>query len=322
MLENLREISRSFCRFAENEAEGRSPLYADLSRHIASDEAVLDFLAHLPPTKRQPNLLLASFRSLLGTPANWSDFKAGLHANEASLSARIMERSTQTNEPARCATLLPLLARLKGPLALIEVGAAAGLCLLPERYMYDFYGRRVAQENEPDPPVFRCRASASTPIPDAVPEIVWRAGLDLHPLDPLDDGQMEWLETLVWPGQEERLANLRKAVAIARRSQVPLVRGDLTRDLQALCSQAPSGATTVVFHSAVLAYVQSQAEREQFAAMAVEVADHWIANESPTVFPQIAPSSEAPRPGAFLLSLDGEPFAWTDPHGASIDWLH
>ncbi len=53
------------------------------------------------------------------------------------------ERSTQTNEPARCATVLPVLAQLPQPLALLEVGAAAGLCLLPEYYAYDYGGVRI-----------------------------------------------------------------------------------------------------------------------------------------------------------------------------------
>jgi hypothetical protein len=50
-------------------------------------------------------------------------------------------RSTQTNEPGRTASILPVLAQIdaaEGPLALIEVGASAGLCLYPDRYSYRF----------------------------------------------------------------------------------------------------------------------------------------------------------------------------------------
>jgi hypothetical protein len=56
----------------------------------------------------------------------------------------MLERSTQTNEPARCAALLPLLVlvRLPQPLALLEVGATARLCLLPDFYAYD-YGKGI-----------------------------------------------------------------------------------------------------------------------------------------------------------------------------------
>ena len=38
-------------------------------------------------------------------------------------------RATQTNEAGRCAILLPVLAALPQPLALLDVGASAGLCL-------------------------------------------------------------------------------------------------------------------------------------------------------------------------------------------------
>lgn len=47
-------------------------------------------------------------------------------------------RRTQTNEVARCALLLPVLTRLPAPLALIEVGAAAGLGLRLDRWAYRY----------------------------------------------------------------------------------------------------------------------------------------------------------------------------------------
>ncbi|HKS47230.1 MAG TPA: DUF2332 family protein [Amycolatopsis sp.] len=74
--------------------------------------------------------------------------------------------------------------RAAGPLALLEVGASAGLCLPPDRYDYDYdYGERVL----PGTPVFPCRVDTATPLPERVPEIVWRAGLDLNPLDVTDE---------------------------------------------------------------------------------------------------------------------------------------
>jgi hypothetical protein len=48
----------------------------------------------------------------------------------------------------------------------------------------------------------------------------------------------------------------------------------------------------------------------------------WISNEMPGVFPEIARRAPARGvPGRFLLSMNGEPVAWTDPHGAALDWI-
>ena len=110
--------------------------------------------------------------------------------------AVMLERRTQTNEPGRCATLLPILSRLPQPLALLEVGAAAGLCLLPDRYGYDYGDRRVAP-SVVDAPVFPCRADAATPIPIQPLRIAWRLGLDLHPLDVANAEHAAWLETML-----------------------------------------------------------------------------------------------------------------------------
>ena len=150
--------------------------------------------------------------------------------------------------------------------------------------------------------------------------LVWRAGLDLNPLDPSDPKDRAWLEALVWPEQHDRLHRLRQALAIAEAVKPRLVRGDLRHDLASLAAQAPAEATLVIFHTAVLAYVSSTAERRAFADQALQLADFWIANERPQVFPDIA--RRAPTAARdFLLSVNGKPIAWTDPHGATIDWI-
>ena len=125
--------------------------------------------------------------------------------------ATMLARRTQTNEAGRCATLLPVLARLPQPLALLEVGASAGLCLLADRYGYDYGVSRLAPASA-DAPVFPCRADAATPLPAAHPRIAWRLGLDLHPADVADAADCAWLATLVWPEQSDRLARLRAAL--------------------------------------------------------------------------------------------------------------
>ena len=48
------------------------------------------------------------------------------------------------------ALLVPALMQLPQPLALLEVGASAGLCLLPDRYAYDFDGHHLTPESATD----------------------------------------------------------------------------------------------------------------------------------------------------------------------------
>ena len=233
----------------------------------------------------------------------------------------MLTRRTQTNEAGRCATLLPVLARLPQPLALLEVGASAGLCLLPDRYGYD-YGHWQLAPASPDAPVFPCRANPATPLPMAHPRVVWRRGLDLHPVDVADAAHCAWLETLVWPEQSDRLHRLRGALAVARRDPPRVAQGDLLTDLQACAQHAPRDATLVVFHSAVLGYVTDAASRDAFARAVRELGAVWVSNEVPGVFPSIRERLAHPGPrGAFLLAVDGVPVAWTDPHGGWIEWI-
>jgi len=209
----------------------------------------------------------------------------------------MLARSTQTNEPGRCAALLPVLAGLPEPLALLEVGASAGLCLFPDFYAYDYGGPLLGPAaGRNAPPVFPCAVNAATPLPARLPRIVWRAGLDLNPVDLADPGEVAWLEALIWPEETDRLARLRAAIAIAAVQKPRLVKGDLGTDLAALAREAPKGATLVIFHTAVLAYISSAAEREEFARSVGSLCDFWIANEAPQVFPGIA--GRAGRGGA------------------------
>ena len=317
-------LSRRYIRFADSEARGRSPLYEALARGVANDAEVIGFLMTLPPEKQQPNLLFAAERSLAGTPADFPDFKQHLLADTQAVRWVMLARSTQTNEPARCAMLLPVLARLPQPLALIEVGASAGLCLLPDFYGYDFGSRSIHPEaGNGDYPVFSCAVGPETPLPTRMPQIVWRAGLDLNPLDAAAPDQSSWLQTLVWPEQTMRLAGLRGALRVAAARKPQIIEGSLTGDaLASLCREAPPDATLVVFHTAVLAYVTDQADRRAFADRVTSLSPYWICNESPRVMPDLCNGAGKPsQAGRFLLSVNRKPVAWTDPHGAAIEWI-
>ena len=219
------------------EFDGVSPSYRSISLGVASDDDVIGLLDALPAGKRQPNLLLAAVRFLDGPVGSWHAFREFVVTRWDDVAATMRARRTQTNEAARCATLLPLLATLPEPLALLEVGASAGLCLLPDRYRYEYprLGADArAAELGTSGPVLHCVLDGEVPVPRRVPEVAWRAGLDLNPLDVTDGDDVRWLESLIWPEQRRRFETLRGALEVARADPPRVVRGDLTIDLAAL----------------------------------------------------------------------------------------
>jgi hypothetical protein len=305
----------TYAEFAAREARGESPTYERLSVAVSGDGEMLSLLGTLPPAKRQPNLLFGVVRFLGGPVDDPTAFHDYAVANWATIEAEIRNRATQTNEAGRCALLLPVLAALPQPLALLDVGASAGLCLYPDRYSYRYGDHKIGA----GVPILDCAATGIVP-PPGLPTVVWRAGLDLNPLDVTDPADLRWLEALIWPEHTHRRARLRAAAALAAAEPPLLVRGDLVDDLPALAAQAPADATLVIFHTSVLYQVQPP-RREAFATMVRALPGHWIANEGPDVltYDTLPP----PPDGALrnVLALDGTPLAWTSAHGQSMTWF-
>lgn len=332
--ETLRDYYRKFARL---EAAGTSPIYTLWAAGVAADDEILSLLLELPRPKRQANLLFGAARHLGVGEDSYADLRAWLLDHWAKVRELMLARSTQTNEAGRCATLLPVLAQIPGPLALIEVGASAGLCLYPDRYSYRFTvseaagssGSDSAKSTTLDPAdgpssvVLECELT-NTAVPDHLPEVAWRAGIDLNPLDITDADQREWLTSLIWPEHESRRERLLAAASVAAADPPHLVRGDLLDTVETLLAEVPAGSQPVVFHSAVLAYVDAEA-RARFASLMQSRDDVvWISNEGAGVLPDTRAQLETHRiepDGRFVLSVDGRAVALTGPHGQSLTGL-
>ncbi|GAB1643829.1 hypothetical protein KRMM14A1259_42520 [Krasilnikovia sp. MM14-A1259] len=146
--------------------------------------------------------------------------------------------------------------------------------------------------------------------------MVWRAGLDLNPLDVTAPGDLAWLDALIWPEHEHRRARLQAAAAVAAADPPLLRRGDLVDDLPALAALAPKDATLVVFHTVVL-YQVPPARRTAFTELVRALPGHWLSLETPDVlgFDMASP----PAAGVHhVLALDGRPLAWAGAHGQAI----
>jgi hypothetical protein len=324
------DVAQQYREFSQH-AAGESPCFENWAREVADDPELLAWLGRLPRLKQQPNLVFAAARwHGVPAPGRYAALRESLLGDDGAIQGTIEARSTQTNEVGRLATLVPVLARIEAeegrPLALLEAGSSAGLCLYPDAYRYRWHSDR-GELTAGSGPELTCRVSGTAPLPGRSPRIAWRHGIDLNPLDVGDVEAMAWLETLVWPEQEERRRRLVTAIDVARSLGPPqLERGDLVEELPRMVEQAGAHGPVVVFHSAAVAYLAAPARARFVELMRSLVAAgdcRWVSNEAPQVLPAIAdatPPMPTGRPW-FLLGLDGRPVAWAHGHGAGLAWL-
>jgi len=317
-------VREQYVRFAD-EAREDSPCFLEWGLGVADDPDVLAWIAALPGLKKQPNLVFAAARwHGVAAPGPYAGLRAALLGDDGSIRATIMARSTQTNEVGRLATLLPAFVHAipVGEVALIEVGASAGLNLFPDRWGYA-WSTPTGPVTLGGEPRLDCAVTGPAPLPLRLPEIAWRCGIDLNPLSVADDDAMAWLATLVWPEQDARRERLARAVEVARRDPPRLVAGDLLAELRPLVAEASAHGTVLVFHSAVAAYLPVPDRERMFATMRELVADgcHWVSNEAPGIFPEVSAAAPPPTPRRFELAVDGRVVAHTHGHGADLAWL-
>lgn len=318
----MRSSAEWYRSFAEVEARGQSAVFVEWANGVAGDPGILELIDRMPLQKRQPNLVFAVSR-LLGAPVGpYGPFRSWLVSNFDAVEHEAANRMTQTNEPRRCASLLPALALIDAPLALLEVGASAGLCLYPDKYSYRYNDIRVDPADGQSTVLLESATTGPLPIPQRLPEVVWRAGLDLTPLDVSDADDMRWLETLVWPEQHARRERLRAAIEIARGDPPRIERGDALADLASLAAEAPADATLVIISSGVLVYLVAE-ERLRFSELVRSLAARWVSLEGRSALPVVTAAlpARADPTGRFVLALDEHPLAFTGPHGQSLDWF-
>lgn len=267
-------------------------LYHRICSAAALDDEVASVLTHARPGQARPVLLLAAIHDLVlahpeipaarwyssvvgaahiptdGDP--WPQIRAAIIDHRATLERTVAERSTQTNEVNRVAFLAPVIAEVCADeparhLALVELGASAGLLLAPDRYdvQLQLPGGGVRRYGDDTSPV-HCRAlltDDSTPLAGvALPRIVARRGIDAQPQSLLDPAAVRWLEACLWPDQPSRVERFAAAAALVRSDPPVVVRGDLIEGLPALLDDTTSGldpdsVQLVVFSSWALTYV-------------------------------------------------------------------
>jgi hypothetical protein len=342
---SIETLSQHFRRFGERECVPASPLYGRLAVGIAGDADLLA-IAAAAQARPVPNLFLAAVHFLLlqgadpalaafypdlvgdsDAPASGDPFplfRAFCLDHTSAISALVVNRRVQTNEVRRCACLLPaftIAARLLGdqPLALIEIGASAGLNLLWDHYHYD-YGAG-GQCGDPAALVrLACelRGDRLPLLPAPMPVIATRVGLDLNPIDARDRDAALWLRALIWPEQRDRAALLAQAINVAQQHPPPLLAGDAIALLPEVLANVPADAALCIYHSFTLNQFPSAA-RERLATLVAECA-------AQRNLALIAIEWREPYPSVDLSLFENGAradmrLAHCDAHGGWIEWL-
>jgi hypothetical protein len=326
-------------------ASDQSRLYERLSRATADDDALLDLAATAPASQPAPNLLLGAvhdrllsgvdhpladfYPTVTDDPADPTEtdpfpaFQSFCRDHREAIRERLDSRLVQTNDVGRSAVLYPAFARVAAadgdPLALVELGASAGLNLLWDRYRYAFDDHVVG---DPDSPV-RIEThlrDGTPPLPEAAPMVTERWGVDLNPLDVTDEDDARWLRALVLPNQHRRHERLAAALQLAAEEPPDLVAGDAAGVLPDRLGDAPADATLVVFSTIALYQFPDDAVaavRETLADASRERPVHWLSGD-----PSTPPSDPTYRHVRFE---DGEAettkIAEFEAYGSWLSWL-
>ncbi len=346
MLEHtpLNNLAERFERFARLECRTSSPLYEQLSLEIAHDPTLLEIISYARTGQPAPNLffgavhyllardkaqpLAAFYPSLCAAPSPvekaYSHFRAFCLGHQTAIIALISRRLVQTNEVRRCVCLLPafgLVGAAGSSLALIEIGCSAGLNLHWNAYGYD-YSENKKYGNPTSPVQLSCelRGKLRPPLPEKLPQVSFRVGLDLNPLEVNNPDDTDWLRALIWPEHHVRAALLQNALTVAQNLPVELRAGDALDLLPGIIERVPADAQLCLFHSFTLNQF-SPPMRERFDNLLTETSTHRPVAVISIEWRQgnASPALELTRYEQMIKTQ--QLLGWCDGHANWLEWL-
>ena len=316
-----------------------SPAYGAWARSV--DDDLVALLDEVPATQRQPELLFAVARRLGADPTDAGSLRAlGREARHA-LVAALTTATVQANDPRRLAPVVPVLAALAAatdrPLGLLDVGAAAGLCSIPDRVTLDH--RQCDRPDGAPVPLVRVHTAVPGPAVHLVADVTGtppgpaarpirigaRVALDPNPIDPAAPGALERLVEAVPPEATDRTALMAEALRATLVEPPVRIRGRVPEDLDRALDALPDDCEPVVMTTGTLAYVPG-AGRQQFVDRLRGRGVRWVALERTGILTGVAatlpPDVDPADPDAFAtLSLDGRALAVSDAFGTRVRWF-
>lgn len=245
-----------------------------------------------------------------------STFRTVIADNEPRIAAALRTRATQTNEVGRASVLWPAVQWLArswdGPVALIELGASAGLLLHMDRLEHALSGEE--------------------PV-DVSVDICQRVGVDLAPRDVTDEQDTRWLRACVWPDNLERLQRLDTAIRIAaEHDDVEILQGEIAEAVPEVLDRFPLQVLPIVFHSAAVTYLPEPGRHRLYGHLDRAGRQRpliWLSFEGARIEPLEHLVVDGDRPaGSFTVAAatwaDGQRIdhllGFADPHGAWTQW--
>ena len=316
-----------------------SPAYGAWARSV--DDDLVALLDEVPATQRQPELLFAVARRLGADPTDAGSLRALGREARPALVAALTTATVQANDPRRLAPVVPVLTALAAasdrPLGLLDVGAAAGLCSIPDRVTLD-HRQRDRPDGAPSPLV-RVHTAVPGPAVHLVADVTGtppgraarsirigaRVSLDPNPIDPEAPGALKRLVEAVPPEATDRTALMAEALRATLVEPPVRIRGRVPEDLDRALDALPDDCEPVVMTTGTLVYVPG-AGRQQLVDRLRARGVHWVALERTGILAGVAatlpPDVDPADPDAFAtLSLDGRALAVSDAFGTRVRWF-
>ena len=323
-----------------------SPLYAYLAGRIVDDPEILALVAQADLSTQVTNLLFGAVHFLLleGTKHplvdfypdltqsprpiadSYPDFRAFCLEYAPAIEKLVTLKRVQTNEVTRCSALLPAFNLIyqranSKPLAIVEIGASAGIHLIWDQFHYD-YGTigQVGNDQALVKIKTEIRGQFRPPIPLLLSQVSYRIGAEIYPIDPNDDEATRWLKALIWPEHHDRRAQLDAALEQLRLHPVEIIEGNAAETLPSILDNVPDDLTLCVFHSytmvqmpkaireQILDYLRIFSEQRGF----YRISQEWFSHQQ---HPQIELTTY--QRGQAQTEL----LAYAESHGRWLEWL-
>lgn len=271
------------------------------------------------------NLVLAFPPHGIPNPPTLAAVLRAVFREHADAILAFIEHTPQTNEVGRSGVLiggfLTIAERTHLPLALFEIGASAGLNLLPDRYRYRLGG---AEWGPKAAPLLLAPDWSGPPPPVKAPlKVVTRAGCDVNPIDLKNAAERERLRSYVWPDQPERMRRLDAAIGAALGETFTVDRADAAAWVEAEIpvTAPPANVVRTLFHSIVWGYLPPSV-RERIQSH-VETAGAAATESQPLAWLRFELDTARGEAVLLLTQWPGgreEQLASAHPHGTFVRW--